>query len=80
VVVKTNFSQDKLDYMETVTTYELSDLPALKDEAFVGNPENYISGIEHELSMISYPNEPVKMLSTTWEEVAKTIYKRRIWR
>lgn len=76
VVVKTNFSQDKLDYMETVTTYELSDLPALKNEAFVGNPENYISGIEHELSIVSFPNEPVKMLSTTWEEVAKTIYKR----
>ena len=75
-VAKTTFSQDKLDYMETVTTYELSDLPALKDEAFVGNPENYISGIEHELSMISFPDEPVKMLSTTWEEVAKTIYKR----
>lgn len=74
-VAQTTFSSDKIDFSENVITYELADLPALKDESFVSNIDNYASGIEHELSMVNFPNQPVKPYSTTWEDVAKTIYK-----
>lgn len=74
-VTQTTFSTDKVDFIEEIITYELTELPALKDESFVSNIDSYASGIEHELSVVRFPNQPVKPYSTTWEEVAKTIYK-----
>lgn len=74
-VTQTTYSTDKIDFIEDINTYELVDLPALKDESYVGNIDSYAAGIEHELSMVRMPNKPTKAYSTTWEEVAKTIYE-----
>lgn len=63
-----------LDFIENITLYQVENLPAMKDEAFVNNIKNYISSISHELSMTKYPNEPMKHLSTDWAAVTKTIY------
>ncbi|WP_281298140.1 DUF3857 domain-containing protein [Flavobacterium limnophilum] len=72
--VQTTFSQDKIDYIETQTTYLAKDLPAMKEEAYVNNIDNYISSISHELAMTNFPNTPIKYYSTNWESVVKTIY------
>lgn len=72
---KTTFSNDKVDYMETQTTYVAKDFPAMKEEAFVNNIDNYTSSIQHELSLTKYPNSQVKMFSTDWNSVVKTIYE-----
>lgn len=72
--VKTNFTEEKIDYIETQTTYSAKDLPAMKDEAFVNNIGNYTSSISHELSQTDFPNTPPKYYSTDWESVVKTIY------
>ncbi|KIQ23032.1 transglutaminase [Flavobacterium sp. MEB061] len=71
---RTEFSQDKFDYIETKTTYVGENFPAMKDEAFVNNIDNYTSSIQHELSMVKFPNEPLKPYSTDWNSVVKTIY------
>nr|WP_315143323.1 transglutaminase domain-containing protein [uncultured Flavobacterium sp.] len=68
-------SQEKLDFEETLTAYIAKDLPALKEESFVNNINNYISSVSHELSSIRYPNQPYKNFSTNWESVAKAIYE-----
>ena len=73
-VVGTDFSTDKVNYMEIQTTYVGQDLPAMKDEAFVNNIDNYTASIEHELSMVQFPNSPIKAYSTDWNSVVKTIY------
>ncbi|HWS60844.1 MAG TPA: DUF3857 domain-containing protein [Flavobacterium sp.] len=49
-------------------------IPALKEEPFVDNIENYRIAIHHELEKTQFYQEPVKDYSTTWEGVAKTIY------
>lgn len=72
---KTTFSQDKIDYQETKTTYLAENLPAMKAEAFVNNIDNYTASVSHELAMTKYPNSPVEMFSTDWESVAKKIYE-----
>lgn len=74
-VTQTKFSTDKLDYQEESIEYTLNNLPALKDESFVSNIDTYAAGIEHEISIIRYPNQPIKSFSSSWEDVAKTIYK-----
>ena len=49
-------------------------MPAMKEEAFVNNMDNYIMGLAQELSMTQFPNRPIKTYSTDWNAVAKTIY------
>ncbi|KIA82740.1 DUF3857 domain-containing protein [Flavobacterium sp. AED] len=64
----------KFDYIETKTTYLAENLPAIKEEAFVNNINNYVASLEQELSMTHYPNEPMKPFSSDWNAVVKTIY------
>ncbi|CAM2932459.1 Transglutaminase-like superfamily protein [Flavobacterium succinicans] len=71
---KTNFSTNTYSYMETVTTYVTEHLPAMKNESFVNNIENYTSSLVQELSTIQFPNEPIKSYATNWNSVVKTIY------
>lgn len=71
---KTEFHQDKIEYIETQTTYLAENFAAMKDEAYVNNIENYMSSVSHELAMTRFPNKPIKQLSTDWNSVVKTIY------
>jgi ribosomal protein L24 len=72
--LNTTFSSDKIDYQETRTTYAVNDMPAMKEEAFVNNIDNYTVSLVQELSMTKYPNEPLKPYSSDWNAVVKTIY------
>ncbi|SDW97159.1 DUF3857 and transglutaminase domain-containing protein [Flavobacterium degerlachei] len=69
-----NYTQSKLSYEETRTTYIAENLPGMIEEAYVNNIENYTAGLVQEVSMIKYPNQPLKYLSTDWNAVVKTIY------
>jgi hypothetical protein len=71
---RTEFTQDKIDYIETKTTYVGENFAAMKDEAFVNNIDNYTASVQYELAMVKFPNEPMKSISTDWSSVAKTIY------
>lgn len=55
--------------------YIAQNIPALKEEHFVDNVENYRLAIQHELEKTQFYQEPVKDYSLTWEGVAKTIYE-----
>ncbi|MEN2490119.1 DUF3857 domain-containing protein [Flavobacterium sp. B11] len=74
-VSQTEFYSDKIDYLETEITYVAQDFPALKEESFVNNIDNYTSSIQHELSLTHFPNSPMKEYSTDWNSVVKTIYE-----
>lgn len=73
--VKTDYSVQNVNYTETQTTYVAVDFPAMKDEAFVNNIDNYTSSIQHELSMTKFPQAETKLYSVDWDAVVKTIYK-----
>lgn len=68
-------SYSELNFLKTITSYNLSDIPALKDEPFVNNINNYRSAVKYELSYTKFPDSPLKYFSTTWEDVVKTIYE-----
>ena len=74
-IVFSSMSRDTFTYQEIQTTYTAENLPAMKDEAYVNNIENYTSSISHELSMTKVNNHPIKVYSTDWESVTKTIYE-----
>ena len=68
-------SVQTLEFVETTTNYIGTNLPAIKEEKYVNNIDNYISCVSNELSMIRYPNQPFENFSTNWESVTKKIYE-----
>ncbi len=68
-------STETINYIDNLTKYVLENIPAVKDEVYVNNIENYSSSIKHELSATKFPNSLYKPISQTWENVVKTIYE-----
>ncbi|WP_378182399.1 transglutaminase [Aquimarina sp. SS2-1] len=71
----TQYSTNEVDYRININKVNSSNIPAFKYEPYSGNIQNYISSINYELSYVKYPNQPADYRSTTWEDVAKTIYE-----
>lgn len=72
--VSTTFSSKKVEFQESKTKYVAENLPAINQEVFVNNSNNYTMSLEQELAMTKYPNQAFKSYSTDWNSVAKTIY------
>ena len=66
---------ESVSFEQASNKYTAINVPALKEEPFVNNIQNYRLSIEHELEKTQFYQEPVKDYSMTWEGVAKTIYK-----
>ena len=62
-----------MNYNVVTTNYKLSNIPALKEESFVNNIDNYSSTLLLELSKIEYPNVAPQYFATSWDAVAKKI-------
>lgn len=56
-----------------VLNYSLEDVPALIEESFVDNINNYKAGVMFELVSILIPGSVSRYYSKTWGDVAKTI-------
>jgi hypothetical protein len=72
--VKITFNQSTTEYQDNIITIDASNIPALKEEPFVDNLDNYRAKLILELSSVKFPNEPMESFSSTWENVTKTIY------
>lgn len=64
-----------MTYKQISSIYNGKDVPALTDEPFVNNPDNFRGSIQNELERVRYPDQPVKDYTMTWDGVASTIYK-----
>src|SRR5690606_9982942 len=64
-----------LKFKEDIYKIELNNVPAMKEEAYSGNIDNYSTGLKFELSYVDFPGVPIKNYSTTWEDVSKSIYQ-----
>ncbi|MBE9490502.1 MAG: transglutaminase domain-containing protein, partial [Bacteroidetes bacterium] len=74
-VSNTKFSSEDIEFTKNISSYNLSNIPALKDEPHVNNIDNYRSSVKYELSFTKFPDSNIEYYSTTWEDVVKTIYK-----
>lgn len=72
-----SYSQQFIEYSEDKIKYTLQDVPAIKEEAFVNNINNYRASILHELSGENFPKKPYKSYSSDWETVTKRIYESK---
>jgi hypothetical protein len=74
-MVRTTFSRDEIDFTFNITKYNLNNVPALKDENFVSNIQNYRSAVKFELAQVQMPNSIPKYYAKSWDDVVKTIYR-----
>ncbi len=75
--IKTTFTRDEIDFTYKTTKYELKNVPALKNENFVSNIENYRSAVKFELAQVQMPNQIPEYFAQSWDNVVKTIYKSK---
>ncbi len=73
--VRTDYENSSVDYNIYKTAYLMADVPALEEEPFVNDMDNYRSAINYELQYVQFPRSLRKDYSTTWEKVIKTIYE-----
>jgi len=66
-------SIEKIEFKSIVTECHLTDVPALKDEPYVNNIQNYRSSLNYELTSTQFPNSQIDYYATTWDDVSKTI-------
>lgn len=62
-----------LDMTMDVNHYSLKNVPALKEESYVDNINNYRAGVMFELVAIKLPGMFHKYYAQSWSDVAKTI-------
>ncbi len=62
---------------KTTTTYTAIDVPKVVQEDLMNNFRNYITSVKPELEWTKTPGNPLRNFSTTWEDIAKTIFKTR---
>lgn len=65
----------EVKFKEDIYSVELENVPALQEEAFVGNLNNYTTALQFEMSYIDIPGTPLKTYATNWEDVSKSIYR-----
>jgi|LakMenE01Jun11ns_1017448.scaffolds.fasta_scaffold9959454_16 hypothetical protein len=60
--------------------FYLEDVPALKNEPLIDNLENYRTTLFHELEVIRMPDQDVKKVSMTWEDVGQSIKSDNVFK
>ncbi len=66
---------ENINYLDNRTTYTLQNIPALKEESFINNIENYTSSLEFEHSGTQMPQKTFVSYATNWGDIAKNIYE-----
>ena len=63
-----------IDFQRKGYKVTASDIPAMREEAFSSNIDNYKAALNFELSFTNFPGEPLQTMSSSWEAVSKSIY------
>ena len=66
---------EPVNYQETETIHQISNVPALKQEGYVNNIDNYRASIQYELAKSEFVGSTTTLYATSWEAVAKKIYE-----
>jgi hypothetical protein len=68
-------SQYASNYGEVEYLYSKQNIPALKEEAYVDNIDNYTAILKFNLASVELPNNTIENRALDWEGVVKTIYE-----
>ncbi|MEX0272855.1 MAG: transglutaminase domain-containing protein [Flavobacteriaceae bacterium] len=74
LTVTTTYQTGSVSFTENVSEVIMENVPALVQEPYVNNMDNYRSAVNYELQYVKLPNSPIESYTTNWQEVAKKIY------
>ncbi len=77
--IKTARESNKVDLRELIYTVTDKNIPALVEEDYISNIENYRAALSLELSYTEFPGSRVKNYSSTWESVCNKVNKSAIF-
>ncbi len=69
-----SYTQD-FDYRVDIYNYEGKNIPAFPKEKYLRTATNYLSCIAFELRSVNFPNSPMKLYTTSWEEINRDLLK-----
>lgn len=72
---------EKIDFQENRFRWASEHVPAFKEEPYMTSYVDYLSKINFELSYIKMPNQPIKNMMGSWEDINKnfeTLYREEI--
>lgn len=64
-----------ITFREDIYEVTIVNAPALKEEKYVGNIDNYAASLKFELSYTKFPGSPFQTFTATWEDVSKTVFE-----
>ncbi len=59
---RNGYNNTRLDYTTNISKIDLENVPALKEEPYVNNINNYRSAIRYELQYVQFPQTPIKYI------------------
>lgn len=74
-VSRSTYNNSQVEYIENIYFVESENIPAVKEEKYAGNINNYASSIKFELAYTKFPNSNLETYSTTWDAVTRSIYQ-----
>jgi transglutaminase-like putative cysteine protease len=73
--VRTQAVNERIDYSENFNRLAIQDVPAFKAEPFITTHQNYISGINFELSVVNIPGSNLRTYNNSWEDLNEDFLK-----
>ncbi|MEO9022058.1 MAG: DUF3857 domain-containing protein [Ginsengibacter sp.] len=67
------YEQENIKFVSSEKTYTMRDVPALRDEPYMGAPKDYLQRIIFQLSRIEYPNGREEGVMSTWPKLTKEL-------
>lgn len=64
-------NSQSITYKGEANTYIMDSVPAFVREPFMTTPADYLASLEFQLQSIAYPQQPIKPVLGSWDELAK---------
>lgn len=73
--VQSQATTNQIDYQDVKHRWVANNVPAFKPEPFMTSTVDYMTKINFELASIKYPDEPIKHIMGSWQDINKTMWE-----
>ncbi len=74
-VTQSSSQFEKVDFEESQYQWAIENVPAFKDEPYMTSRRDFVSKMNFELDYIKMPNQPIKPMMGSWEQINKEFYE-----